>query len=290
MGEGCGRANGRVAWHQCHQPRRFDKPGGGRECRVAVTWPGGSACLCAMELEGPMAAGGRDTFDATQWSMVLSAGRSGSGEALERLCRIYWPPVYAHLRRQRIDEHQAQDLTQEFFARLLAGNSFAHVGPEKGRFRSFLLAALKHFLINEWKRETAQKRGGGTAPISLDALEPHLRDACEPRDEETPDLAYDRRWAQTVIQRVRARMREEAAVVGQETRHLALEPYLQDGGGPPYQETAESLGISEGALKSAVHKIRRRFGTLLRAEIARTVDDPEEVEDEIRHLLAALRG
>jgi DNA-directed RNA polymerase specialized sigma24 family protein len=243
-----------------------------------------------MNRNDQAAAYGCEAFEATQWSMVLSAGRSGGIDALERLCRVYWPPVFAHLRRQGIDVHQAQDLTQEFFSRLLAGNSFADVAPEKGRFRSFLLASLKHFLINEWKRETALKRGGGHVPMSLDALDPHLRDSCEPRDDETPDLAYDRRWAQTVIHRVRTRMREEAVAIGQEERYLALEPYLHDGGGPAYQETADALGISESAAKSAIFKARRRFGELLRAEIARTVDDPSEVDDEIRHLLAALRN
>ena len=233
---------------------------------------------------------GRDHFMPTQWSLVLSAGQSGCTEALEQLCRIYWPPVHAQLRRQGINVHQAQDLTQEFFARLLEGDSFAGVSPDKGRFRSFLLAALKHFQINEWKRERTLKRGGGVFPIALDALDPALREACEPRDDETPDLAYDRRWAQTVLARVRKRMREEFAAAGQEDRHRALEPYLQDGGGPPYAETSAALGLSEAAVKSAVYKIRQRFGVLLRAEISRTVADPAEVDDEIRHLLAALRG
>jgi RNA polymerase sigma-70 factor (ECF subfamily) len=243
-----------------------------------------------MESQTAEKAAVREQFHPTQWSLVLSAGRAGNPEALEQLCRAYWPPVHAHLLRQGIDRHQAQDLTQEFFARLLAGNSFAVVAPEKGRFRSFLLASLKHFQINEWKRGNTQKRGGGRPLLSLDALDPALRDACEPRDDETPDLAYDRRWAQTVIARVLARLRDDAAAVGQAERHLALEPYLQDGGGPAYGDTAAALGLSEAAVKSAIHKLRRRFGMLLRAEITRTVEDPAEVEDEIRHLLAALRG
>ena len=234
--------------------------------------------------------GGCDPFMPTQWSLVLSAGQSGCAEALEQLCRIYWPPVHAQLRRQGIDAWQAQDLTQEFFARLLAGDSFAGVSPDKGRFRSFLLAALKHFQINEWKRERTLKRGGGVFPLAFDAMDPAIREACEPRDDETPDLAYDRRWAMTVLARVRERMRGEFAAAGQEDRYRALEPYLQDGSALSYGETSVMLGLSESAVKSAVYKIRQRFGTLLRAEIARTVADPSEVDDEIRHLLAALRG
>ncbi len=227
---------------------------------------------------------------STQWSLVISAGHSGCADAMERLCRAYWPPVHAHLRRQGIDPHQAQDLTQEFFARLLDGNSFASVCREKGRFRSFLLAALKHFQINEWKRERTLKKGGGAIPIALDSLDPSLRESFEPRDEETPDLAYDRGWALTVIARVRSRMREEFIAAGQGDRHAAFEAYLHDGGGPPYAETALLLGLSEPAVKSAVYKLRQRFGTLLRAEIARTLSDPSEVEDEIRYLLSALRS
>lgn len=231
-------------------------------------------------------------FVPTQWSLVLAAG-AGSAEsegALERLCRVYWPPVHAHLRRQGLDAHRAEDLTQEFFARLLAGNSFAAVSPDKGRFRTFLLAALKHFLINEWKRDRAQKRGGGLPVLSLDGLEPGLRDALEPRAEETPDAAYDRRWALTVLARVAERMKAEYAAAGQAERYEGLKGYLLDGSeAGSYAETAARLGISEAAVKSAVYKIRQRFGAMLRAEVARTVGQEGEVEDEIRCLLDALR-
>jgi RNA polymerase sigma-70 factor (ECF subfamily) len=229
-------------------------------------------------------------FMPTQWSLVLSAGRAGSMDALEQLCRAYWPPVYSHLRRQGIDRHQAEDLTQEFFARLLDGDSFAGLSPEKGRFRSFLLVALKHFQINEGKRERALKRGGGRVPLALDGLEPSMREAYEPRDDEPPDVAYDRRWALTVLERVRGRLTREFEAVGQGDRHAALEVYLTEGGAPAYQQTAERLGISEAAVKSAIYKLRQRFGQLLRLEISGTVADPSEVEDEVKCLIEALRG
>lgn len=220
--------------------------------------------------------------------MVHAAG--DSAEALEQLCRAYWPPVHAHLRRQGMDVHQAQDLTQEFFARLLGGNPFASVSRDRGRFRSYLLAALKHFLINEWKRERTQKRGGGQVLVALDALPDASRDALAPCDGDTPDRAFERRWALTVLDRVRERMKSEYAAAGQMDRYEGLKGYLLDGREPSsYAETAAELGLSEAAVKSAVYKIRQRFGAMLRAEIARTVAGPEEVEDEIRCLLAALR-
>ena len=239
----------------------------------------------------PGAAGGG--FLPTQWSLVLAAGggTADATAALEQLCRVYWPAVHAHLRRQGMNPHQAEDLTQEFFARLLAGNSFAGVSPEKGRFRTFLLAALKHFLINEWKRERTLKRGGGVAPVALDGLDGAARDALEPRHEETPDAAYDRRWALTVLARVTSRMKAEYAAAGQAERFEGLKSYLLEGSGvPSYEETGKRLGLSESAVKSAVYKIRQRFGAMLRAEVSRTVGQPGEVDDEIRCLLEALRG
>jgi RNA polymerase sigma factor (sigma-70 family) len=233
-------------------------------------------------------------FSSTQWSVVRAAGgtaTAASREALEQLCRTYWPPVYSHLRMKGHDRHEAEDLAQEFFSRLLEGNAFAGVSPEKGRFRSYLLAALKHFLINEWKRGRALKRGGGVPLMDLDALDEAARNACEPRSGEDPESAYDRRWALTLLAKTRARMRREYEAAGQTDRHEALKGYLLDGVEPSsYQETAERLGISESAVKSAVYKIRQRFGQLLRAEIARTVTGADEVEDELRELLAALRG
>jgi RNA polymerase sigma factor (sigma-70 family) len=232
-------------------------------------------------------------FAHTPWTLVIAAAGTStpaSRAALEQLCRAYWPPVYAHLRMKGYDLHQAQDHAQEFFLRLLKGNGFANIDREKGRFRSFLLASLKHYLINEWKRESTQKRGGGVKLIELDALEPAVLAACEPRTGENPEQAYDKQWALTLLGRTRSRMQKEYEAAGQLDRHDALKGYLADGDEPlSYAETAERLGISEAAAKSAIYKMRQRFGQLLRAEISRTVASEDEVEDELRHLIAALR-
>jgi RNA polymerase sigma-70 factor (ECF subfamily) len=214
----------------------------------------------------------------------------GAGEALESLCKAYWPPIFTHVRMRGYDRHQAEDLTQEFFARLLKGGAFANVSRDKGRFRTFLLAALRHFLINEWKRENTLKRGGAVRFVEIETLDPALREACEPRDGEDPEFAFDRQWALTLISKVRERLRREYESVDQLERHEVLKCHLIDGGeNHSCLSTAEALGVSESAAKSAIHRIRRRFAELLRAEITRTVADPAEVDDEIRHLLASLR-
>lgn len=232
-------------------------------------------------------------FAPTPWSVVMAAAVKHTPEgheALEKLCRAYWPPIFAHLRYKGYSLHQAQDLAQEFFHRLLEGNAFAAVSPAKGRFRTFLLAALKYFLINEWKREKAIKRGGGVQVIDLDGLDPAVRSACEPHAEEDPMNAYDRRWALTLIAKVRSRLRREYETADQLDRHEILKTYLVDGKEPQScADTAAALGISEAAAKSAIYRIRQRFGQLLRMEITRTVTDEAEVDDELRYLFNALR-
>lgn len=235
---------------------------------------------------------GGGAFQPTQWSLVLRAGSSGgqSLAALEKLCRAYLPPVYSFLRREGFNTHEVEDLTQEFFRRLLAADSFADADPVKGRFRSWLIGALKHFLHSEWRRGMRQKRGSGVAPISLDALEPAVREACEPRESETPETAFDRRWAETLVSRTLGRMEQEYVLADQEQRFAALKCYLPGGGSPAvYAETAARLSLTESAVKSAVFKIRRRFGALLRHEVAQTVVEESDVEDEMRALLSALR-
>jgi RNA polymerase sigma factor (sigma-70 family) len=232
-------------------------------------------------------------FETTHWSMVLRAGGDGaaSDDALEKLCQAYWPPIYSWVRSQGHGIEEAQDLTQEFFARMLRYGSVARANPELGKFRSFLLGSLKHFLANEWHRARTQKRGGGQLTISLDSVDGIERDAMEPRDDETPDLAFERRWAETLLARVHSRLRRECEAAGQIERFEKLKTYLLGGDSPaPYADTAKELGISESAVKSAIHKFRQRYGELVRHEIAQTVATESQVDDEIRCLLAALRS
>ena len=235
---------------------------------------------------------GAHRFETTHWSMVLRAGGAGeaSDRALEKLCRAYWPPIYSWVRSQGNSVEEAQDLTQEFFARMLRYGSVARANPELGRFRSFLLGSLKHFLTNEWHRARTQKRGGGQPVFSLDSVEGFERDAMEPSHDETPDRVFERRWAETLLARVHARLRRECEAAGQEARFEKLKVYLLGGGDPvPYVETAKELGLTESAVKSAIHKLRQRYGEMVRHEIAQTVATEADVEDEIRCLLAALR-
>jgi DNA-directed RNA polymerase specialized sigma24 family protein len=231
-------------------------------------------------------------FAPTQWSMVLKAGHHAQDgrAALESLCRAYWPPIHAHLRRLGHSAHDAQDLTQEFFSRLLSGDTLAGVDRQKGRFRSWLLGALKHFLINARRAASAQKRGGGHEHFSIDADDAMLHAGWEPRDDLSPDIVYDRQWAQTVLRRVSARMSHAYEAAGQLPRYTALRCYLPgDAGAPAYEVTADKLGLSPAAVKSAIYKIRQHYGVLLREEIAATVESPGDVEDEIRFFLTTLR-
>jgi RNA polymerase sigma factor (sigma-70 family) len=230
-------------------------------------------------------------FRTTHWSVVLRAG-SWSGDAapaLEKLCRAYWVPLYAYVRRRGHDRHTAQDLTQEFFSRLLAGDSLASVHPDKGRFRSFLLVAMKHFLANEWDRAHSQKRGGDYHFFSLDQVNDEERRDLEPIDASSPDRIFERRWAETVLARVNARLRREYEAAGQVGRFDALKVYLLGGYEPvSYADTAAQLGLTESAVKSAIYKLRQRYGEMFRAEIADTLGKPDDVDEEIRYLLRVL--
>ncbi|MBE3071896.1 MAG: sigma-70 family RNA polymerase sigma factor [Acidobacteria bacterium] len=231
-------------------------------------------------------------FATTRWSVVLAAGEGGtpgSREALARLCEIYWYPLYAFARRWGHTADEAQDLTQEFFARLLEKHYLGDVRPERGRFRSFLLASLRHFLLNERDRVLAQKRGGGHAPISLefDAAEGRYR--LEPRDTSTPETLYERRWALTLLDQVLQQLEREHRDSKRDRLFEALKGLLTGQADTlPYVEIASRLGMTEGAVKVAAHRLRRRFGELLRQEIAETVADPADVEDEIRYLFKVL--
>jgi RNA polymerase sigma-70 factor (ECF subfamily) len=229
-------------------------------------------------------------FVTTRWSVVLAAGKSSSAEseqALSQLCRTYWYPLYAFVRRQGHSPQDAEDLTQEFFARLLDKNYLKNITVEGGKFRSYLLTLLKHFLANEWNRERAQKRGGGRTILSIDDKDAETRYACEPADHSTPEALYERRWATTLLDQAMERLRADYAASGKSTLFAALQGHLSGAERlVPYAKLGASLGMSEGAVKAAVHRLRKRYGELLRAEIADTVSGPEEVEEEIRNLIA----
>jgi RNA polymerase sigma-70 factor (ECF subfamily) len=231
-------------------------------------------------------------FATTHWSLVLSARAAdtpSAREALAELCRVYWYPLYAYVRRRGHDHDRAQDLTQEFFARLLEKNGLASVDKGRGRFRSFLLAACQHFLANQHDHDNAQKRGGGRHFVPLDLHDAARRYDREPSHEQTPERLFERRWVLALLEQVLARLRGEYEAAGKAALFDRLKGHLSgDAGGPPHAQTAAELQLSEGAVKVAVHRLRKRYRELLRAEIAQTLDDPSEVEDEIRQLFAAL--
>jgi RNA polymerase sigma-70 factor (ECF subfamily) len=210
---------------------------------------------------------------------------------LATLCQIYWYPLYAYARRHSTSAHDAQDLTQAFFAELLEKAYLQDADPERGKFRSFLLTAFKHFLSKERARANAQKRGGGRAVLSLDFQVGESRYHLEPVDHATPDKLYERGWALAILDQTLARLRQELANAGKEKLFECLKGALAgEGVQESYAQIADLLGLSESAIKVAVHRLRRRYQELLRAEIAQTVASPEEVDDELRDLFAAVRG
>ncbi len=233
---------------------------------------------------------GGAAFHTTHWSVVLAAGHAGSADAaqaLEKLCATYWYPLYACVRHQGHSPEDAQDLTQEFLARLLSSHTLGTVSPAKGRFRSFLLASLNHFLANEWNKAHAQKRGGGRSLISLDAAE--TRYQTEPSKSMAADRIFERQWALTLLAQVAVHLRDDYHAAGKGPLFDVLQIYLSgDKGLPPYRETADKLGLSLDAVKKAVERLRQRYGELLRQEIAHTVSDPGEVDEEIRYLRTVL--
>jgi RNA polymerase sigma-70 factor (ECF subfamily) len=221
---------------------------------------------------------------------VLTAGdgaHPAAAAALDRLCRTYWYPVYAYIRRQGRPAPEAEDLTQEFFSRLLGRGFPVGVRREGGRFRSYVLRALDHFLVNEWRRGQAVKRGAGAPVFSLDGVDAEARYTLEPVDHETPETSYDRRWATTLLDDVRRRLRDEFERAGKGELFAALEPCLTGtGDNLAYAGLMVRLGMKESALKMAVHRLRKRFGELLREAIAQTVVRPDEVDEELRHLIS----
>jgi RNA polymerase sigma-70 factor (ECF subfamily) len=234
------------------------------------------------------------TFATTRWTVVRAAGSAPEPErraALATLCASYWPPVYAFLRRRGTEASRAEDLTQGFFARLIERDGLVAADRERGRFRSFLLGALRNFLAHEREHEQALKRGGGARAVSLDAdvlrtLEGEL--AFEPATPTTPEREFERGWAAAVLERARARLAEEQAAAGRGVQWRVLEPYLAAADERGHVAAlAASLALSENAVRVALHRLRRRFGELVRDEVRETVG-PGEVEDEVAELLRAL--
>ena len=228
----------------------------------------------------------------TQWSQVLAA-RDGSDtearRALETLCQTYWQPLYSFIRHLGSDPEEARDLTQGYFAELLEKDFLASVDAERGKFRSFLFTSARHFLYHQRDRSQALKRGGGATTLSLDMQCAEESYAIQPRADMTPEDVFEYRWAMTVINRALRRLEEESRATGNSRQFDQLKSFLT-GGQPqlPYKQVGETLGMSEGAVKVAVHRLRKRFGQCLRAELAETVVDLGEVEEELRQMLSIL--
>jgi RNA polymerase sigma factor (sigma-70 family) len=235
---------------------------------------------------------GSERFHTTQWSVVLAAGRRSSPDAhdaLATLCQVYWYPIYAYVRRRGRSPDDAQDLTQSFFAGLLEKNVAGKADRSRGKFRSFLLASLDHFLAKEWRRASARKRGEGRVALALDFAAGESRYTLEPAHELTAEKIYQRRWALTLLEETLAKLRDEFARSGKLELFERLKPYLGgDENTVPYRQIAESLGKTDGAVKVAVHRLRQRCRALLRSEIAQTVSTPQEVDEELRDLFAAV--
>lgn len=231
-------------------------------------------------------------FATTRWSLVLAAGQktnARSAEALASLCEMYWHPVYAFIRRQGYRPEEGTDLTQEFFVRVLEKHYFHDADSARGRFRAFLCASIRHFLSNERDRARTLKRGGHQPPISLDVETAEGTYRIEPRDDLTPEKLFDRRWALILIERVLARVREEHVSTGKAELFDQLKGFLTgDSEGVPYADVARGLGMTEGAVKVAVHRLRRHFRDTLVREIAETVSDPADIDAEIEYLLKAV--
>ncbi len=244
---------------------------------------------------GPSVAGqqGGVAFTTTHWSIVLEAQieSPAAQEALEKLCRTYWRPIYSFVRRQGIGPEEAEDLTQGFFALLLERRDLNVVRKEKGRLRSYLLVSLKHFLSDERRRAMTAKRGKGQRPIPFEELGANKRADIEPADPLTAERIYERHWASTVLEQVFRRLKDEYHGAGNATLFDCLKQLLPDEPGAPSQgEIAARLGMTENAIRQAFHRFRRRYQFLLREEIAHTVAMPSDIEDELRHLIAVVRA
>jgi RNA polymerase sigma-70 factor (ECF subfamily) len=231
-------------------------------------------------------------FQTTSWSLVLAAGREPSADsrsALARLCEAYWNPVYAFVRRSGYDRDQAQDLTQGFFALLIEKNFLEDADPERGRFRSFLLTAVKRFLANEYDRFCALKRGGGEIPVSIDLINAEVWYAPAAASAGTPESIFERRWAVSLLERAIAKLRREFEADGKTEQFELLAPLItKDSSAARYDALAAEMAVSSGALRTVVYRMRRRYRDLVRAEIAETVASPDEIDGEVSFLMAVL--
>ena len=252
-------------------------------------------CDCVMnqpDEHGSGSTGHGAQFAATSWTDVLAAQRSGSPEAaaaLEKLCRTYWYPLYAYIRRKGYDPHKAQDLNQEFFYRLLKENYLGAVDRRRGRFRSFLLAALNHFLSNQRDHERAAKRGGGQTPISLDDTDAEDRFKLEPASDQSPEKIFERNWFLTLFDQALQLLREEQAAAGRGDLFDHLKSFVvDDAAAGEYQAVAERTKMTPNAVAVTVHRLRERYKKLVHAEVVRTVADPSEIEDELRRFFSVL--
>jgi RNA polymerase sigma-70 factor (ECF subfamily) len=235
---------------------------------------------------------GRASFATTHWSLVEKAGHQSSAEsrrALESLCQSYWYPLYAYVRRRVSDRTEAEDLTQAFFTELIEKNYVGDATPERGRFRAFLLTALKHFLSKQWEKGRAKKRGGGRLPISLDFASADSRFTIEPASNLTAEQIYERQWAVALLDRAIGRLEQEFVKADKGDQFAKLKGFIiGDHEGTTYAEVAGELNMSVAAAKMAASRMRRRYRELIREEIAQTVSEPSEIDDEIQKLFAAL--
>ncbi len=244
-----------------------------------------------MTSTSPSSTAPGDVFATTHWTVVLAAGKRHtpqSDQALEELCRTYWFPLYAYVRRRGCSKEDAEDLTQTFFARFLEKNYLAGLSAERGRFRAFLLASLKHFLANEWDKSQRQKRGGGVTLLSLDWQTADTQFQIAATAEPSPEKAFDREWALALLACVIERLRAECAAENNVRLFEVLKPFLTVGKNAiPYPQAAAELSVSEGAVRVAVHRLRRRYREVLREEIAQTLSDPANVAEEMQALFSA---
>jgi RNA polymerase sigma factor (sigma-70 family) len=248
--------------------------------------------LRSLTAVGSSAQNGGVAFTTTHWSVVLEAqgGSPGAHEALEKLCRTYWRPVYSFIRREGTGPEEAEDLTQSFFALLLERRNFDAVRKEKGRLRSYLLMSLKHFLVSEHRRAVTLKRGKGQQPVPLDEFSGAERSDMEPADHLTAERVYERRWALTLMDQVLRRLKDEYSMAGNAELFDSLKQLLPDEPGAQSRaDIATQLGMTDNALRQAFHRFRHRYQLLLREEISHTVAIASDVEDELRHLITVLR-